>query len=290
MIEPRAAKTSRQGSIAVVLCLVAAAVSAEGRSGDVSLDALLPRLARVAELFRDSALKFACEETITWSGKEQVGGRQKFGYVFVYSDTEGYKDYRTWLRGGKKREVNPDQYHVPAYLRSAFVWVFVFKSPRQALHRYEIVGEETVLDRPAVKIRFEPILPYRYKINDWFGWAWVDRETAQPLKVEAYQPDDWAAKIALETDLGGGRREALYGPVVEDEGYEIEKFTTEFSVVKNGMRFPGSVEIQRTRYKVYSNWRKRKYREKEILRVRQVYRNYRFYGVRTAEEIQGLVR
>jgi hypothetical protein len=117
----------------------------------------------------------------------------------------------------------------------------------------------------------------------------VDRETAQLLRVEAYEPDDWTTKAALEEDLAGGRRQASSGPTVTDDGYQVQKITTTYDVVENGMRFPGLVEIVRNNSKVYVNGARRKAREREVLRVKQVYSNYRFYGVRTEEEIRGLV-
>ncbi len=273
-------------TIVLMICATVAGrdtASSPGDGDESGLDILLPRLARASELFRDSTLKFTCDETITWSGQEIDGGRQKFGYVYVYDEDKGFEDYRTWLRGGGKhpRDVSPSEVGVPAYLRSAFLWVFVFRDSRQDLHRYEIEGEETVLGRPAVKIRFEPIPPYRYKINDWFGWAWIDRQTAQPLKVEAYTPEDWERKQAFESDLGG-----LNWKSARELGYRIERIVTEFTVDKNGMRFPGTVEIQRSLYKVF---KKNRYEEKSLLQVRQVYRNYRFFSVRTAEEIRAIV-
>ncbi len=42
------------------------------------LDQFLARLGRLAQLFEDSALSFACEETITWREPGHGGGRQKF--------------------------------------------------------------------------------------------------------------------------------------------------------------------------------------------------------------------
>lgn len=47
------------------------------------LDLLLSRLDRVAALFLDTALRFSCEETISWTRKRGGSGRQKFGYVYT---------------------------------------------------------------------------------------------------------------------------------------------------------------------------------------------------------------
>jgi len=64
----------------------------------------------------------------------------------------------------------------------------VFGAARQKLHRYQILGEDTALGRTALKLRFEPIPPYREELNSWFGTAWIDRETSQLLRVEAMKP------------------------------------------------------------------------------------------------------
>ncbi len=65
--------------------------------------------------------------------------------------------------------------------------------------------------------------------------------------------------------------------------------TTEYTVTESGMRFPGRVELRRTRYTPYrrrGTWRSE---ERRLLKVRQAYRNYEFFGVRTAEEIFGFI-
>ena len=157
---------------------------------DARLEDLLERLARVSELYRDTALRFSCEETITNSGLG--GGTSRFEYIYVYDARAGFRDYRTQRVRGRPRRVNLGKTRIPRLLRQAYSWAFVFGAARQKLHRYRILGGDTALDRPALKLRFEPIPPYREELNSWFGTAWIDRETSQLLKVEAMKPDQYS--------------------------------------------------------------------------------------------------
>jgi hypothetical protein len=60
-----------------------------GEDRKQELDLLLSRLDRVAELFLDTALRFTCEETISWTRERGSSGRQQFGYVYTYKDRGG---------------------------------------------------------------------------------------------------------------------------------------------------------------------------------------------------------
>ncbi len=272
-----------RATFVLALAVVAGATPLAGPDKDeTDLSALLDRLGRTAVHHRETARKFACVETITWSGHNVRAGRYRFGYVYVYTEADGYIDFRTFVRARKSsgvvREVLPTEFGVPRYLKSAYTWVFAFLDSRRPYHRYEIVGRETVLGSEAVVLRFEPIPPYEFKVNDWFGTAWVDPQTAQLLKVEAYKPDEHQIKRAMEAQLAGGA-------LLEWDYHDIERITTEFSVVKRGLRFPGRVEIVRSRYRPYQSSTGRKVKEREMLRVEQTYRDYKFFGVQAKDDI-----
>ncbi len=248
-----------------------------------SLQDIVMRLSRTALLFRDTALEFTCRESISWTGRGKPG-KENFEYVFVYDEENGFQDYRTERFFGKRRSapapVDPERYGVPVFLRSAYLWIFVFRESRQPYHRYRIVGEEEVLGVPAVQIEFEPIPPYREKINDWFGTAWVDPEMGQLLKVVAYRPGHYHAMKKLETYGTGGSLGA--------SEIEFQAVTTLFTEEKNGLRFPGKVIVERTLFR----WaeRSRRPRKKIVLRVEQSYRKYQFFSVRTSAEIRAHIR
>jgi hypothetical protein len=250
--------------------------------------ASLKRLARVAELYRDAALGFACRETITYRGAET--GRIEFAYIFIHDEKGRFRNFRTWRTGTTKEqrgsEVDPRDYNVPQFLESAYLWAFIFRADRQPLHEFFGLGTEVALDRPALKIGFRPKGKVRAGLNDWTGIAWIDPATSQILKVQAWSPEAWNRKVARDADLtdAPGRPSSW-----ESEPYDIETFMTEFSIVKNGMRFPGRVTIDRSISTVLGGVRERSTRDHEVLHVVQEYSDYEFYSVRTTGEIERFV-
>jgi hypothetical protein len=71
--------------------------------------------------------------------------------------------------------------------------------------------------------------------------------------------------------------------------YELQTASTEFGMVKNGMRFPSRVEIVSSLYslsKVVPPARANLAREERTI---QTYKRYKFFGVRTREEIRNLL-
>jgi len=267
---------------AVALVLAAAAATTRGAP-------TLTRLARVAELYRDSALSFACLETIEYRGQDT--GRIQFSYIFIHDDTaKEYRDYRTWRTGTtasmKGEEVEPANYHVPIYLRSALLWTFTFSKPRQSHHAFFNLGTGEALGRPAVKIGFQPKGTLMKGWNDWAGVAWIDAETSQVLKVEAWSPEHWNRKVKMEADIAAApAKEQLW----ESEPYEIDTIVTEFSVLKNGMRFPGKVTIDRVISTVLGGTREWRTRDRAVYHVTQEYSKYEFFSVRTEEEVWKLI-
>ena len=245
-------------------------------------------MSRAADLYRDSALRFTCEETITWNlrGPGGTSGREKFDYIFVHHEEDGLQDYRSFPGSGGPdrvpRRLSPSEYGIPRFLRSAYLWMFIFRESRWRFHRYQILGEDSALGRPAVKVGFEPIPPQRLGLNDWYGTAWVDRETAQILRIEAFGWEDHQTRMELEAQLAGSPepRRPFY----------VERFETEFSVEKNGMRFPGRVTIEGSRTRARGGRGSGKYSRKRVLEVEHLYQEYRFFGVRTAEEVQHALR
>lgn len=260
-----------------VLIPVAAALTLAAYATDAGgLDRTLTRLARVAELYRDTALGFACQETIAYSG--EVSGRIQFAYLYIRDEHGRLRDFRTWKTGTtakeRGREVNPADYGVPVFLESAYLWAFIFRADRQPLFRFEKLRDETVGHRAAVVIQFVPREPIRKRRNDWAGYAWIDRETTQILKVEAYSPTDWNQKMRPKADI-----------VQERRSYDIERVVTEFGFAKNGMRFPTHVELTTTRFSVVSGNSQDELRESTVQRLTQNYSRFEFYSVRSSDEI-----
>jgi hypothetical protein len=243
------------------------------------LDALLDRLGRVAGLYHDTALQFACDEEIAGTGS---AAPYRFEYIYVYSASQGLRDYRTLPE--RRREVDPGAYPIPQFLRRAYSWVFIFAPGARRHHRYAIAGEEEALGRAAIKVTFEPIPPFRKDVNDWFGTAWVDRESSQILKVEALQREMQARQKSLEKDLATS---PAGHAIARRKHVSIERISTEFSCEKNGMRFPGRVVIARTAFIVPGE--AAPFDESPVYRVEQSYTNSRFFAVRTRDEIAAIV-
>jgi len=294
------------GIIIAMLVPGTGTAAADNTEDAARLKPILQRMARTASLFRDSALQFACREKITWRGSGEPG-RATFEYVFVYDDLEGFQDYRTVPFLGKRRkapkEISPDDEGVPWYLRSAYLWVFVFRDSRQLLHHYRLAGEEEVLGVQAVKIEFEPILPIRPKLNDWYGTAWVDPRLGQLLKVVAFTPQDHETKLMWE--------EYRAANITDETRATFGTITTLFTEERNGLRFPGKVTLEHARFIGQRDDRadgrqsrkmvmkdghqvekKKKVggsRTVTLLRVVQTYHNYKFFSVRTEDEIENYI-
>ncbi|HZI95340.1 MAG TPA: hypothetical protein VFE84_13930 [Patescibacteria group bacterium] len=241
---------------------------------------ILQRLARTAVRYREFALKFTCREKMSWSPYEKRGSAE-FGYVFEFNEGFGFSDFRTLSnassRGKAPPEAFPDRMGVPAYLGSPYLWIFTFREERQRRHKYVILGNEQVDGRQAVMIHFEPRPPIDAGVNDWFGTAWVDQETALLLKVEAYTPDNWAELSKLKEHLARDTEQGGF--------HDVQRITTIFSVEKNGMRFPGKVELRNERHRLirragqWSTWTSVR------LQVDQEYTGYAFYGVETNQKV-----
>ena len=274
--------------LAGAIVLATAALAAPQPAPPSELGPTLARLSRVAELYRDGALGFACLETIAYKGVKT--GRIQFAYLFIRDDDGKLRDFRTWSKGttASKRgqEVSPLDYHVPRFLESAYLWAFVFRADRQPLHRFTSMGEDTALDRPAWKIGFVPVPPIRAGVNDWAGFAWIDRASSQILKFESYSVPDWNAKERRDVDIEAAPRR---DPHDDSEVYAIERIVTEFGYEKNGMRFPSHVEIVQTRSTVAFGAKDDPLRERVLQSITQDYTKFEFFSIRTSEQISSFV-
>lgn len=273
----------------VILCAVGCSFGAGPKDAaipDSRLEGLLARLARVARLYRDMALKFECTETIDYRAREDwqpSSGYVKFSYLYERDAKGKFEDCRLWRKfggsAGHARCVNPDEYRIPLYLSNAYLWIFAFLEERQPWHEYRIVGEETVLGRPSVVVEYGPGSVIRAGLNDWYGRAWIDRESSQLLKVQAYRPEYWVAKRRVER----ASQEPADDRTATRE-YEVEWVLTEFDTERNGMRFVSEVQLHRARYREIAD-----YKEEKLIDVRQTYTSYRFFRVASRDEVKGIV-
>jgi hypothetical protein len=273
-----------------MLTFLAVALSATVlAASEVDKERTLTRLARVAELYRDSALGFACQETIAYSGK--TSGRLQLAYLFIRDENGRLRDFRTWKTGTtaktRGQEVDLRDYHVPRFLESAYLFAFVFRSDRQPLYRFNVTGNPQGGGRGAIRIEFIPRNPIRKGLNDWAGYAIVDGETSQILEVEAYTPENWNRLVRRDMDVATANER---DPRREDRPtYDIERVVTEFGFEKNGMRFPSHVEITTTRFTVVLGAIDDPLRDTRLQTVTQDYSRFEFFSVRSSEEIQRFV-
>ena len=252
---------------------------------NVPLQPILERLDKVAGLYRDNALSFACHEHILYTSGKPDPVVYDLEYIYEFDEKKTLHDHRTWPGGRKDhpgRDVAMSELSVPSYVMRAYSSIFVFQREKRPSYQFSVLGNETVLGRDAWVIGFESIPPYREAYNDWFGQAWVDRETYQLLRVKQMKADQHEEKLRLEADLdaSGGRRPTEH---------VIEEIEIEFSVEKNQMRFPSRVVTRRSRYQIRETSKGRKSVEWPLFKVEQTYSSYQFYGVRTSEQIRDLV-
>jgi hypothetical protein len=283
-----------RGSRVLLLALaLGAGPCAAGPSGEggPELERILDRLARVAALYRDNALRFAVRETIYYHGH---AGRKswEFDYVYRHDHERGLEEFRLKHRYGEGRRIKPkdivqvDDIDVPSLVLRTYSWAFLFETAQRDRFRFELLGPDEVFGRPAQRVSFEGLPPFS-EGNQWVGTAWVDAETTQLLRVEARRTNEHTVWQGYQRALAA--LEALGpGQPPEPTYHSVETITTDFTEEKNGMRFPGEVRIERRGYDVPGNARTgiRAYL------VRQVYRDYRFFSIRTREEIgaSGAVR
>jgi hypothetical protein len=265
-----------------------------------SLQVMLERLARVALLFMDQALSFVADEVIDSTtvdmGRSPPRRTRSYEFEYIYGRMDEadakrladvipgeFADYRR-RRGSGRRELAPDEivrtFRLPALISKAYSFPLIFRQSLWPLHEFGLVGEEEAIGRPAIAVSIKPQPPYRPGLNDWWGTAWFDRESLQPLKFEIFLEEDFVAYSAFESAMRGE------GPT---DDYTFTRVTAIFDTEKNGMRFPGEILQERIRYRVRGEIGERKASERLEFRVSQRYSNYRFFNVRTKEEIRELV-
>jgi hypothetical protein len=266
--------TARRARV-LIACLSGLAVLAPAPVPEdrVPLDVLLDRLGRASLLYADTALRFSCDETL----RAVPGGTFKDSYIYVYGQDGRFHDYRTRRGDEKGTEVPPDHVPIRRWLGQALSWVFQFRPERRGRIAFTLKGEETALGVPAVVIAFEPVPPIQPGVNDWFGTAWVDARTAQLLKVEAVAADEDGERREFE--------EARAKPIPGAKSYRWSTVTTEFANLTNGLRFP-SLAVIETRAHTLSRFGLEQVAV--TYRVEQIYDKYRFFSVRSAEEVQRL--
>ena len=285
-------------SLAVPLFLVLAGTTtpADSPAENPPLSTLLERLDRVAGLYRSGALDFTCIETVDYPNRR----RDKYDYIYKVND--GVLEDHHVPRGlGNGSKLLDQPKGVPDGIARPSLWTGVFMEVRQDYNRYEIAGREVVLGRPTTLVSFEP-MPGKIidQVNDWIGTAWVDEETFQIVKIVAFEARRHAKYLKLLDQYEQAGREyeeavALRGkedPKPEKpkpKEFEMTTYSTLFGYVRNGMRFPTEVRTERREYLVPGDDIDDPKAGHRMFLVLQTFDRYRFFGVRTAEQVTQIV-
>ncbi len=237
------------------------------------LSEALREIDEVARLYGSEALSFTSDEKIVLKS----GGRtQTHRFRHIYTINEFGKHVE--LREPVKRRHDPN---APANT-NPYLWVFLFESGRRPFMHFESVGIDRRLEREALGIAFRPrgeIFPH---VNDWYGVAWFDRETYRPLVFEAWRPEEYGRKLELDRRLAAA---ATTGKSRSE--HVITSFRTEFGEERNGLRLPTRVTMREQRFTVWGRDGSSGYHERTLSTVKQLYTNYRFYGVSTEQRMEG---
>ncbi len=269
--------------------LAVLAFAAFPASGDElpSLAEVTERMRRVAGLYRDAALDFTCDEKIRYTALAE-SDQLRFRYIYRYSDESGkLEDYRVPRgRNEKQQAAAEDNYGLPVFFGRAYAWVFLFNDEHSPLHRFTLEGADEALGRPAIRLVFEALPPFLAGRNEWIGTMWLDRESFQLLRVEAHLAREMPQVRRLER----ARATGFEADEAKRTTLTFSHVTTEFDVVHNDMRFPGRVTVTRTDYRLTARPRGgAAVNPQEQYRIVQTYSGYRFFKVRTAEQIRGIV-
>jgi hypothetical protein len=191
---------------------------------------------------------------------------------------------------------------VPDGIARPSLWTGLFYEVRQPYFRYEIAGRQVVLGRSTIRVTFEPAPGKQIikDVNDWMGSAWVDAETFQVVKVvarDAAQHADYRELLeryerkvrryeeALEQLEEGDPKPKQPRPFT----IEMATYSSWFGHVKNGMRFPTEVHTERRRYLVPDEEVDDPGAGHRIFLVVQTFDKYRFFSVRSEEQVTGIV-
>jgi len=299
-VVPRRREITPVKAASIVFALLALGFPAAAADPEPSLTAILENLSKIATLYQDNALRFTCTETFIdthYKSLDRISHRRsfRFNYFYAYNDRNlveasngallpGLQDYRT-ERKDKSPEspnrVDPSRIGLSAHMQRAYSWIFMFQPGMRRKLMFNKEADGRALGRNAWVISFEPLLPFHAGPGDWFGRAWVEKETGQLLLVEAARSGDYL--------------EAARGSVAKLEEHLYVWVRVEFSVEKHGLRFPGEATLVGTDILLPAQgdegYRSVVWRLLDngvtigrVFRVQQKYKDYKFFNVKTDEK------
>ena len=262
--------------------------SAKAQAATVDLETILRKTAEYCRKLEGVAFDFVCREEIAeridpslevntpmipnwaWTSltqKVHITGKPpdiKNSYVYDYQCVRAerkVREVRRLLEENKKKLDEPD-----AKLKTlVFVFGNVMQGPvglfgerAQILYDYKISGQDKIGKRPVVIVDSEPRTDDSAAKN-LYGKAWIDAETCDILKIE------WSEKRVGNFDI------------FEKRGEKFNRkpritLRTEFSVEKNGIRFPSKLSLE----EAYLTERGRVFVRSE---TNVVYKDFKFFSV-----------
>jgi len=282
--------------LALIVSLVWAPLPAHNRQPSTNaqavkaadLETILNKTSEYCKKLESVAFDFVCREEIseridpsleismhlvpnwTWSSPGQkvyMSGRPsdiKNSYVYDYQCVRAerkVREVRRLLEENKQKKDEPD-----AKLKTmVFVFGNVMQGPVglfgervQILYDYKIVGQDRIGKRPVVIVDSVPRAEDS-EAKNLFGKAWIDAETCDILKIE------WSEKRVGNFDI------------FEKRGEKFNRkpritLRTEFSVEKNGIRFPSKLSLE----EAYLTERGRVFVRSE---TNVAYKDFKFFSV-----------
>lgn len=256
--------------------------------GSLNLETILRKTGEYCKKLEAVAFDFVCREEIaerinpsleggrfvmpgvmvtTGGGMTFTQGRVreiKNSFVYDYQCVRAerkVREVRTLLEENKKKKNEPD-----AKLKTAvFVFGNVMQGPVglfgervQILYDYKIAGQDKIDKRPVIIVDSTPWNEDSEATN-LYGKAWIDAETCDILKIE------WSEKRVGHYDIFEKRAEKF------NRKPRIT-LRTEFSVEKNGIRFPSKLSLE----EAYLTERGRVFVRSE---TNVVYKDFKFFTV-----------
>lgn len=214
---------------------------AQGGGRGAQLEDLLPRLARRAAIYKETALRFACVEEVTrteFNKEETVKKEESVVHDYLLENTRrsGLRPYRAILSRNDKEtnrhQVKPD-YETP----EPYAWQLLFVESGQGRFQFELIDQEFVNPHDTWVIDFIALASYATgnRIEEWDGTVWVDQDTLDILRVKA-RPSKEAE--TLEARLAEYRQAFRVLGMSTKKKPRSRSLTVEFNLQREELRFP----------------------------------------------------
>lgn len=270
--------------LALGIALAHAPAVAQGGGRGAQLEDLLPRLARRAAIYKETALRFACVEevTLTEFGKEEAVKKQDtevHDYLLENTRRGGLQPYRAILSRNDKKtnrhQVKPE-YGTP----EPYSWQLMFVESGQGRFQFDLIDQEFVNPHDTWVIDFIALASYvtGERIEEWEGTVWVDQDTLDILRVKA-QPSK--ERDTLEARLAEYRQAFRVLGMSTKKKPRSRSLTVEFDLQREELRFPS-----RSLYAVHL------VDEMDVRRAKssvvQRFRDYVFFDVESLDEFKAM--